>query len=419
MVTVFFCIYFLNAGFAFYGGSVINAFMSQSIGLDRSQLGLGFAALIFCMGLSGPLSGTLIDRIGVRNTLLLGGALTTSGALLMALVASKFWHYMVFFGLIIGIGAPLGGMYPVQAGVTFWFARHKALALSIVLCATGIGALIATPAVNWVIQSLGGDWNKAWLLVAAACALAMLASALGVIDRPEDLGQLPDGIEAEASRDGRTARQIPRVYQSSDPWTASQAIRTRAFWYLVLAGIALSAPYNLGIAHSVVHFKDMGMSNELASAAVGSVVMWSIVGRLAGGVLADRIDARLPCCVGLLLVAVATLIISRADTPVDVHLYTLFMGVGFGISYVCVVTILGNYFGANAFSKVIGLLGAFASLSGGIAPYIGGRVYDAMGSYTWAFSGLTFLTMTGALMVLSVRPPQFYGHPQSAGIDTS
>ena len=409
LVAIFFLIYFLNASFPFYGGTVINAFMSESMGLDRSQLGMGFGLYVLCLGISGPLAGFLVGKFGVRKVLVSGSVLIAIGSLLMSFVASSYLHYLLIFGVLLGLAAPLGSMLPIQAGITYWFRRRKALALSIVLCASGIGALIAAPAVTRIVLALDGNWNAAWLLVAAASAIATLVAVLGVKDKPEELDQFPDGIDPQAAAGGEEEGHGSRVHQTSDPWTLSMALKTPTFWLIALASMAFAAPFNLGVAHGVVHFLDAGFSEELAGFSVGLVVMWSIVGRLLGGYLGDRIDLRFIWGVALLLVAMGMFAMQQASSVAAIHLYAISMGVGFGAAYVCLVTMIGNYYGAAAFGPVTGIMSVFISLSGALSPYLGGLVYDQLGSYSQAFATLILCALAGVLAIVAARPPVFAG----------
>lgn len=407
LVAVFFFIYFLNASFPYYGGTVINAFMAEELGLDRSALGLGFSTYVIAVGLSGPLIGMLVNKVGIRVSLTIGGLLITTGALLMSFVTATTWHYVLFFGVIIGVGGSIGSIYPVQTGITLWFRRRKSLAMAIVLCSSGFGALVAAPTVNRIIQSPNASWNEAWWLIAATGLIATVLTLVGVRDKPEDLGQHPDGIDPASIDESEQLTSKSLVFQTTDPWTMSQAIRTPVFWLLSGATLGFLAPFNLAISHGLVHLRDSGLGDELASLSVGIVVMSSIAGRLLAGFLGDKIEPRFIWAVGLMLLGAGVYCLSIAASAMTVYAYAILLGLGFGAAYLSMATLIGNYFGAAAFAPTLGVLGMGANLLGALSPILGGRVFDQLGSYAPAFSAVIAVAIVASVMALVAVPPKF------------
>ena len=414
LVGFFFMIYFFNASFPYYGGTIINAFMAEDLGMDRSTLGLGFSVYVLALGLSGPLIGILINKIGIRASLVLGGAAIIIGSLLMSFVTTTVWQYVLFFGVIVGVGGSVGSIYPVQTGITLWFRRRKAMAMSIVLCASGIGALVVAPSVNGIINLPGATWREAWWLIAATAAIATVLTIIGVRDKPEDMGQYPDGIDPNSEEAKNNPAAQSKVYQTEDPWTMPEALKTPAFWLLCGATLGFVAPFNLAISHGVVHLRDVGLSNELATFSVGVIVMASIVGRLLGGYLGDRVELRFVWAAALLCVVLGVFFLSIATTATTVYLYAIFIGLGFGNAYVCMATVIGNYYGPAAFAPVLGILGVGVNLLGAASPILGGRAYDQLGTYEPAFYGVMIVGLIGFVMALLAVPPKYKGVPQTA-----
>jgi MFS family permease len=407
LTGVFFALYFLNASFPYYGGSVINTYMVLDLDMERSTLGMGFTVFILSMGLSAPLVGKLIVGIGVRPTLVAGGLVLSLATGLMGLVATEAWHYLLFFGGFAGLGFGLGGLLPIQAGITFWFRRRKALAMSIVMSATGFGTFLAAPLLGEVITANDDNWRLGWLLVAGTGLLAALIAAIGVRETPQALGQFPDGIDPSALPAIGSAgfERAEPVYQTREHWEGAEAIRTRAFWLLILAHVGFLVPNTTCFAHSVIHLKDLGHPGEVAALSIGLTVAFSVVGRLLGGVLCDRIEPRLIWSAALLVVALAIATLARASEVWQVVLYTLLMGLGFGCAMVCLPTMTGNYFGVESFPAVAGLMMPIATVLGSFAPTAAGMVYDSGGSYEPAFFATVGVALLAALLIPLARPP--------------
>jgi MFS family permease len=72
LLAAFWFIYLVNLGFPTYGQSVINAYMAKDLHLDRAMLGLAFSIYMAMVGLPGPAVAAIVNKIGVRFTLLIG-----------------------------------------------------------------------------------------------------------------------------------------------------------------------------------------------------------------------------------------------------------------------------------------------------------------------------------------------------------
>jgi len=406
LVAVFFAVYFLNGTFPYYGGVVINSFMSAEMGLNRSTLGLGFSIFTVAFGLSSPLVGSLVTRIGARKTLLYGCAVLTTGTLLMAFAVSTAWHYNLYFGVIIGIGVGMSGVVPILSSLSFWFKLRKATATAIVMSASGMSALISAPLLA-IIIGFTGNWRFGWMTVTITVIITAIIVAFGAVDTPDAIGQHPDGIDPQAPVIDSTAKAHPtRVYQSADSWSVSETFRSRSWWLLALGSFAFLVPFNIAMGHGVVHLLDLGHSEEMAGFSIGLIAMCSIVGRLWGGWLGDRIEPRFIWSVALMVTFTGIFLLKNASTITMVYGYAAMMGIGMGTSLVCMITLTGNYFGTDAYPKILGWLFSISTVLGAISPILAGVAYDRFGSYEMAFYGAMFITVLGASLMPFATPPK-------------
>lgn len=406
LVAVFFAVYFLNGAFPFYGGVVINSLMSVEMGLDRSTLGLGFTLYSITFGLSGTIVGVLVTRIGARKTLLYGCAVLMVGALLMAFAVSATWHFALYFGVVIAIGVGLGSVIPIQSSLTFWFKRRRAAAMAIVMSAAGVSGLVSAPLLAFIVDRTG-NWRMGWVAVAITAIIAAIVVALGAVDKPEDIGQHADGVDPDAAQTGsNTDARQRKIYQSPDSWSVAETIKTRSWWFMVLGSYAFFAAFYIAMGHGVVHLLDLGHSKELASLSVGLVVLCSIAGRMLAGWLGDHIEPRYIWSVALGLMFIGTFLLQNGSSVPTVYAYAATLGVGMGASYVCMITLTGNYFGADAYAKIAGLLFPISIVLAALSPMLAGIAYDKLGSYKVAFYGTMVITFLGASLILFATPPR-------------
>lgn len=405
LVGVLWLIYLINIGFVFYGSNVINTSMVQALGMSRKTLGAGFALFHLIQGgLSAPLIALMINKKGIRFTLAFGSALTAAGALAMAAFVSIPVLFLTVFGIIIGFGVGFGGVLSVQTGITFWFERKRALAMSIALTAAGIGGFIAAPILNYLISAAGNNWRIAWVFIAGLCTVTALISLLFVKNRPSDLGQRPDGESTSAKSAEDNEANIRHVYRTSREWTTREALKTTSLWLIFIAILGFLVPYLFCVAHGVIYLIDSGFPRSIAAVSLGLITLFSIIGRLIGGVLGDHIEPRYMWGIALLVMAGGVLSCMFAKSSVFVYLYTIFVGIGFGASFIMMPTVIGNYFGTHAFASIMGVIAPLFTIFSSSSPFIAGVIRDLTGSYSIAFAGAFLFCIVGAVAIIAVRP---------------
>jgi len=409
LVAILWGIYFINMSFPYYGAGVVNVYMAKAINLDRSTLGLGFTIIALSEGLPGPLIALFLNKMGVRLTIFYGSLTIVFGALLMALVVATGWHYVLVFGIIIGLGVGFSTAIPVQTGVTLWFAKKRALAMSIALTAAGIGGFVAAPLLDRIIAAVEGNWRAGWYFIAGTSVLAAVLSILFVKNRPSDLGQVPDGISEGEESIGSVGAKPPslsRVYRTTQDWKVGDAIKIRTLWLIIAGTVFFIWPVMMFVAHGVIHLRDLGHSPATAAMSLGLLTLCSVAGRLLAGSLGDRIEPRYIWAVAMLFSMTGILMVVWATSVVQIYLYAIFLGIGYGASYICWVTMVGNYFGPNAFASTMGMQVPITIGTGALSPFLAGLVYDHQGSYTMAFIGTAALSFVGAVVLLLAKPPK-------------
>ncbi len=83
--------------------------VQTGLGVSRPDITLTYSVYMLAYGISGPLAGQMIDRLGARVAY--GFGLVCLGAgYVLAGFATELWHYMLGVGLMGGLGAAALGM---------------------------------------------------------------------------------------------------------------------------------------------------------------------------------------------------------------------------------------------------------------------------------------------------------------------
>ncbi len=400
-------IYTLPIGFAFYSPVVLAPFMIEDLGWSRGEVMVGVTAIMMLFGISSPLTAWLITRIGARKTIVIGGSVAAAAAFLI----SRWGHMYPLFvalGVVQGLGISMSAMIPVQTVAIAWFHTRRAMALGLVLGGGAVGGFLAPQLINWVAVGTGGDWRIGFLLIAASSVAGAVVALLGVRNRPGDVGQHPDGM-APAERSETTAERkaFSRTYRTQEPWTAREALRTRALWLLILAVTGTFYMWQIVVTQGPLHLQDRGFEPAMSAFLYSLAIGLSIVGRFTIAGLGDRIEPRVLFATGSLCVFTGGVLFwfVSPDAMWTAYLYPLLAGFGFGAAYVCIPTITGNYWGPEAFPGVSGIVSPIAMLIQGSAAPLAGLLYDRQGTYLTVLILAWVAVAVGFTAMLFCRPP--------------
>lgn len=414
LLTVLWCILFVNLAFPAIGcSSVVNAYMAADLHLDRKTLGLVFSVFMMMTGLPGPLVAVFINRTGVRLTMIIGSIILIIGSVIMATVVNTGTLAVVIFGFVVGTGVMVGGILASQTCIAHWFVRRRAMALSILFSAGSIGGMISAPLLDHLISTHANNWRLAWWLVAGLTVITTLLAALFIRNKPEDMGQLPDGGKTVERDSDETAGGRAGVYITKEVWSFGEALKTPCMWLLMLGMLGLSGGYALFMGHGVIHLKDLGHSPAMAASAISVMVVGDLLAKAVIATLGDRVEPRFIWSAITFIFAIGMLMVVNAHSVVLAYASAICIGAGFGGGVVLIMTVLGNYYGSAIFASVTGIALAFQTTISAIVPVVGGYYYDINGNYALSFYWMAALSFAGAVILLLIRPPR--KSPTAAG----
>lgn len=408
LIAAFWVIVFINLAFAAYGSPVMNAAMAQQMHLSRTLAGLPYSLYIVMSALPGVLIAILVRSIGVRGTVVLGSLLILAGCLLMATVVHSAIGATLVFGVIVAVGVCAGGVFGTQPGVMLWFVRQRGLAIALVYSGGAVGGLFAAPLLNRAITAAGGNWRAGWWLYAALAALSTVLAAAFIRNRPSDLGQEAYGAEAAPQTPGIPAGAVAKrpAFITQERWTFAEVMRSGRFWIMVLALCGGSAGYTLFLAQGVLHLKDLGFDSGQAALAVSVTTGSALLGKAPLALFGDRIDPRYIWALTSAVFGLGFILVIHPRTMLEVYLFSLCVGIGWGGCIVGLMTTLGNYYGPEVFAAAAGIAGGLNTVVSFFASNIGGMVYDKLGSYAPTFMSLAAWCFAGAIALALVGRPQ-------------
>ena len=396
----------------------VQSYIVDDTGWSRTSIGLAAGVGVWMSGFFAPFAGRMADRYGPRwlmpvGAIVLGASMIAIGG---ATTAVQF-----FLAAVIGrtISQPfLIGVVPRTMAVNF-FNRRRNIALAI----TGVfrpisGALIIQA---FLLITIFADWRMAFRSLGIFSLALVVPMVLIMRRRPEDIGLLPDGAapstpavgQRDAGSGGTQAGRSPaRAVASEVSWSASEALRTPAFWILALVTfLEIGATSGLGFS-LVPYLKEFAGLTTPQAAGVLSLSTFLALSSLLWGQLAARFTARW-CVVGALTMAgVAALALLRVESLPTAYAFGLFWGMFHGGIEVLRYILMADYFGRNSYGAIAGAIRPFEASGLGVGQIVGPFIYDLTGSYTLLIlSSSTLLFVSAALMLLARRPVMFRRAP--------
>lgn len=354
--------------------------MTTERGWTRETFAFAIAIQNLAWGLAGPVAGMLADRFGAFRVLLLGSLLYALGLVGMGLSASP-WALMGSAGLLLGL-AQSGTTYAVVYGVIGRNvpADKRSWAMGVAAAAGSFGQFLMVPIENGLIHSIG--WQEA-LFVLGGAALLIMPLARGLKEPPAAAHQAGQQSIGQALR---------------------EAMGYRSF-QLLMAGYFVCGFQVVFIGvHMPSYLKDHGLDPSVATTALALIGLFNVFGTYGAGVLGAKMPKRYILSGIYLLRAVAiTVFLNVPLTPMSVYIFSAVMGVLWLSTVPPTNAVIAQIFGVRYMS----MLGGFVFLSHQIGSFLGvwlgGRLYDATGSYDVVWWIAVGLGVFAALVNVPVR----------------
>ncbi len=293
IVAVAFFGAFVFGGCSYYVFSLFVKPLQIEFGWGRGEIMIAMTILFLVIGVASPLIGRLVDRYGVRVVVSIGATIAGLGFVLISQMGS-LWHF--YFGyIVVGVGMAAAGTVPVTALISNWFERRRGMAVGITGMGIGTGGFALTPLFGgYIIPNFG--WQMAYIALALITWLLVPVVLLVVRTRPSDKGLYPDGAKAS-----ETITETQAILAHSEGLTLKMALVTSGFWLIALSFFLNTLSQDGVIQNQVPHLQDIGFPLAMASGALGTVGLGSLIGKFSFGWVCDRIKPKYAFSIGISL----------------------------------------------------------------------------------------------------------------------
>jgi len=375
MIFAMTLIYGIRASFSAFFPHVLDKYPDWYRGSTAIMLSLN----ILVYGLTAPIAGALVDRWKPRKVVVIG-IFTLALATAACYFATELWQYYLLFGVLAPIGTAFCGSPVYNPTIMNWFEKRRGLAVSLGQIGGGL-SFVYVMLIEWVSSQWGWEYS---FFVMGGLVLAVLLPLYLIFfyHRPADKKMKPYGVEEKpASIEQKTVPIGP-------DWTLRQAFKTYQLWMLVFSDFCFWGIGNyLVLAHQIKFAEDMGFTSLVASSVFALFGIISIIVQI-GAFMSDIIGREKTALIGVVMAMgglIALLSVHDNSQTWLLYFYAISSGFATGLFSPCVIVGSADLFHGKNIGAISALVLTGVGLGGAIGPWLGGFIYDKLGSYNVAF----------------------------------
>ncbi len=334
-------------------------------------------------------AGRVIDRIGVRKTLVI-----VLGALALAVLAMSQAtgpvSLLLTLVLVRGLGQSALSVV-AMAAIGKWFDRRLGIAMGVFAVLLTFGFIATVLALGEAVARVG--WRTAWTGIGYSLLALLPISWLLARDSPEACGLSPDLPRGNRNDAGEAS------------FTLRQALATPAFWVVVLGGSAFNLVWSGITLFNESMLVERGLPKESAVSIMAVLTGMGLVANLACGPFATRRLVVRLLGVGMALLAAALFVFQSISSDAAAPIYAALMGISGGVVTVVFFAAWGHLFGREHLGSIQGAAQLATVSASALGPLVLAESQARAGSYGPALYGLAVVATVLGIAALVVRQP--------------
>lgn len=381
-----------------YAWSVFSAPMAEYLSqLNGIKLTPANLAIVFVIANSvGPITmisgGKINDTFGPKLVIFFGG-LMFGGGMILSSFAKNITHLILSYGVLTGLG--LGMVYGATISTSIkFFPDKRGFVGGITTALFGISSVIIPPIAASITAKMGV--LSAFKIIGLAFTVIVCISAFFIDKCPE--GFKPSGWTPPMQKNNSSMPSVNKDWK--------EMLQTPTFYvmiFLLMCG-AVAGLMCISLASPLAK-KMIGMSVASATAAVSTLALFNVLGRISAGLISDKIG-RINTLALACLLSIVGLYFMYISGEGDVRTFYI----GISIIGICFGSFMGVFpgftadqFGAKNNSVNFGIMFSGFAIAGYVGPTIMTNTLKATGSYKGAFLvGIAF-SIAGLLLTFVYR----------------
>lgn len=352
----------------------------------RAEFSLAIAIQNLAWGIGQPIFGAIAERFTDRKAIILGALCYAAGLVLSSFAVTPEQHQM--YEILVGFGIAGTGFGVILAVVGRAASdENRSMALAIATAAGSAGQVFGAPLAEWLLTSY--SWQEVFLIF-AVMILAVLA-VLPIMRSPapatkaeleESMGQ----ILLKAFKDPSYALIFIGFFSCG----YQLAFVTAHFPAMVTEMCGPIDP------NSTLYSMGITSTSALGAVAISLIGLANIAGTLYAGYLGKHYSKK-KLLAGIYLgrTVLAAAFIYFPITPLTVILFSVCMGALWLATVPLTSGLVAHIYGLRYMGTLYGIVFFSHQLGSFMGVWLGGKMYDAFGTYThvwWVGVGVGLLS---------------------------
>jgi MFS family permease len=347
--------------------------IAEEFGWLRTEFSLAIAIQNLAWGIGQPFFGAMAEKIGDRRALIIGAIIYALGLMLSANSSTPFEHQT--YAWLVGFGIAGTGFGVILAVVGRASSDdNRSMSLAIATAAGSAGQVFGAPVAEWMLGFL--TWQSTFM-VFAAVILSMILTlpfmrapvTASKAELEESMGQILVKAFKDPSYTLIFLGFFSCGYQLAFITAHFPAFVTEMCGPILAGGVL----HNIGIT----------TTSALGAVAISLIGLANIAGTLAAGWAGKRYSKKYLLAgiyVGRTIIAAA--FIMFPITPMTVLLFSVGMGALWLATVPLTSGLVAHIYGLRYMGTLYGIVFFSHQLGSFMGVWLGGRMYDAYGSYT-------------------------------------
>jgi len=374
--------------------------LARGLSAQLSQVQVAFTLFILTQSWLVPVLGYVMDLLGARVVVALGGILVGLSWVGSGL-ANSLWELYLFYAMGgVGVAAVYGACIGL---VLKWFPERRGLAAGLAVGAYGSGAALTVVPIRHLIE--GAGYRTAFMIWGFLLGVVIVLAAWPMM-MPHPGWRAPEPTRRPADTPPRTPRRVASV-------TPFQMVRSGTFYLLYLVavlvtfgGLMVSAQLKpIAVAHGIDKVPLLPGVDALALALMSNLAV-AAVARPFWGWLSDRIGRYRTMALAFAFGGAAIFgFLELAGDPLGFVVFSCLTAFTWGASFVLFSAAIGDAFGTDYAATNNGIHYTSKGVAAIFAGWGAARLVEATGSWTPVFWLGVACNLVAALIVLFVLQP--------------
>jgi len=349
--------------------------IAEEFGWLRSEFSLAIAIQNLAWGIGQPLFGAAAEKLGDRRAIILGALVYAAGLVLSSFAVSPQAHQ--WYEVLVGFGIAGTGMGVILAVVGRAASdENRSMSMAIATAAGSGGQIIGAPLAEWLLSIM--PWQSVFLVFAVAILAVLMvlpmmrAPAASKIELQESMSE----ILGKAFRDP----SYTLIFLGFFSCGYQLSFITAHFPAFVTE---MCGPIQPG---GVLHGLGVTTTSALGAVSIALIGAANIGGTLLAGWAGKRWSKKyLLAGIYAARTVIGAVFILMPITPVSVIVFSVAMGSLWLATVPLTAGLVAHLYGLRYMGTLYGIVFLSHQLGSFLGVWLGGRMYDAFGDYTFVW----------------------------------